>query len=606
MFVSAVSLGMFLLGSVFADGLVRSHAGENEVPVAVVRQWRHPSEGNLLSLRRWFADLPAGLQYSEVRFKAGDDIRWVEPGWDDAAWDIIDFQDLLARRGVEWIRFRVRLGADGKETLPAGIMISTTRSYELFWDGVQLGANGVPGMNREAEQVGRVDQWFSIPGALRGPGEHLVAIRTSSYRVGFPSKTSGLRFLVDESAVLQGKVLREAFVPTLASGALCMVGLASVIMWLVAARRTPLLLLAGVCLSGAAMQGMQAVRWFFHYPADWHYPVLTLMVTLVGVQGVLMVAFLVTHFQVPRYRWILAGLVPVLGVISWLSPERMNLEGMRILATGIIVSLACAIWALWRRRRGACPVVVGVTASALLLLAETDDFRVKFFLNFLPALIGLITSLALQLQDERRHAREAKLTAARMEIELLKKNLQPHFLLNTLTAVSEVIEQDPAGAVKFIDDLAAVFRSLALMSGERLVSLQRELELCRLHLRVVGRRTGRQIALQAEGIDETTLVPPALFLTLIENGLVHQQADDGAAFRISRGSPADGMQFSFLSPGRTRELDGRSVGGTGLRYVKARLEESFPGQWTLAQGAVEGGWGTRIGWRVELNRSGAT
>lgn len=589
---------MLLLGAALADESRRQSSDVKEAAPPAGRQWRHPAEGNLPSVQRWFADLPAGLQYSEVRVKAGDDNRWKQPGWDDADWEIWDIADLPARAGVHWVRFRVRLGADASGTLPAGIMISTVRAYELYWDGVQLGTNGVPGMNREEEQVGLLDEWFSIPHAMRGPGEHLVALRTSSYRAGFPAKTSGFRFLVHEPAVLQGKVLREAFVPTLAAGALCMVGLATVIMWLVAARRAPLLLLTGVCLSAAAMQGMQAVRWFFHYPADWHYPVLTSMVALVGVQGILMVAFIVTHFQVPYRRWLLAGLVPVLAVVSWLSPERMNLEGVRILAVGVIVSLACAAWAVWRHRRGAWPVALGVAASAILLLAEGDDFRVKFFLNFLPALIGLITSLALQVQDERRQARDAKLTAARMEIELLKKNLQPHFLLNTLTAVSEVIEQDPAGAVKFIDDLAAVFRSLALMSGERLVSLQRELELCRLHLRVVGRRTGRQIGLQAVGAEETAQVPPALFLTLIENGLLHQQADDGAAFRLSTQSTGSGVRFCFMSPGRTRELAGRPVGGTGLRYVKARLEESFPGRWNLSQGSVPGGWETIIHWQT--------
>ena len=45
-----------------------------------------------------------------------------------------------------------------------------------------------------------------------------------------------------------------------------------------AATATPLLLLGGVSLAGAAMQALQAIRWFYHYPADWHYPVLTAMV----------------------------------------------------------------------------------------------------------------------------------------------------------------------------------------------------------------------------------------------------------------------------------------------------------------------------------------
>ena len=37
--------------------------------------------------------------------------------------------------------------------------------------------------------------------------------------------------------------------------------------------------------------------------------------------------------------------------------------------------------------------------------------------------------------------------------------------------------------------------------------------------------------------------------------------------------------------------------GTGLRYIKARLEESFPGRWTLSGGPVPEGWRTEIEWR---------
>lgn len=561
------------------------------------RRWRHPAEEYSRTVQRWFADLPAGLQYSEVRFREGDDARWAQPAWDDSNWEVRGFWDLPARAGVQWVRFRVRMGAGGSVPLPAGIMISTVRTYELFWDGVLLGASGVPGNDRESEQVGRVDGWYSIPGAMRGPGEHVVAMRTSSYRVGFPAATSGFRFLVGPPTMLQGKVLREAFVPTLAAGALCMIGLASVIMWLVAARRTTLLLLAGVCLTGAAMQAMQAFRWFYQYPADWHHPVLTSMVALVGVQGILMVAFVVVHFEVPRRRWLLIALVPVFALVSWLSPERMNLEGVWILAVGTVVSLTCAGWAVWRRRRGAWPVVIGVAVSAVLLLLEAEDFRASFFLKFLPAFLGLIAALAVQLHDERRRAQAALLTSARLEIELLKKNIQPHFLLNTLAVLTEIVEQDPRSAVQLIDDLAEEFRSLARVSAEKLIPLAQELELCRAHLRVMSVRMRRTWSLEAVGVEEAALVPPAVFLTLIENSFAHQRVTgEAAAFvlRLERPAGADTIRYTFLSPGEVQVDPARPAGGTGLRYVKARLEESFPGRWSLRGETAAGGWQTVI------------
>lgn len=564
---------------------------------ASVRTWRHPVEWYPSSVRRWFVDLAPQLQYSEARYHRGDDMSWARPALDDDGWEARGFWNLPARAGVNWVRFRVRMKPGAPATLPAGVMVSTVRAYDIFWDGVQLGSSGGPGNRPEAEVPGRVDEWFSVPGVLRGPGEHVVALRTSSYRCGFPASTSGFRILVDSPAELQGKVLREALVPTLAAGALFMTGLASLIMWMLAARRATLLLLGGVCLSGAVMQALQAFRWFFHYPADWHYPVLSVMTSLVGVQGILTVAFVIVHFNVPHRRWLLGGLVPVFVVVSWLSPERLNLEGVWLLAVGSGVSLACAAWAAWRRRRGAWPAVAGVAASTFLLALEAEDYRASFFLKFLPALLGLISSLAVQLHDERRRAQAAQLASARLEIELLKKNIQPHFLLNTLATIMETIEQEPATAAALVDALAGEFRILARVTGEKLIPLAQELELCRAHLRMMSLRQGAKCSLAVHGADERALVPPALFHTLIENGLTHLLPRDGRLDFELQAAPAAGrIRYRLLARGERQPApDGSATReGTGLRYIKARLEESFTGRWTLAGGPIADGWETVI------------
>ena len=132
----------------------------------------------------------------------------------------------------------------------------------------------------------------------------MVAIRFSSYRCGFPAAKTGLRFLVDSPGVLQGKVVREALRPALAARAMFMVGVVSFIMWLLAARRRALLLLSLMCASIVAMQGLHSVRWFFQYPADWHFEALVTMVWLVGLQGVFLVAFVIVHFALPGRWWL--------------------------------------------------------------------------------------------------------------------------------------------------------------------------------------------------------------------------------------------------------------------------------------------------------------
>jgi hypothetical protein len=122
------------------------------------------------------------------------------------------------------------------------------------------------------------------------------------------------------------------------------------------------------------------------------------------------------------------------------------------------------------------------------------------------------------------------------------------------------------------------------------------LALCRAHLRVMSARTARAWSLAAEGVDEQALVPPAVLLTLVENGFTHQRVTDGAAvFRLDGERGADGaVHYRFFSPGEVQMEPARPTGGTGLRYVQARLEESFPGRWSLRGEAVAGGWQTVI------------
>jgi LytS/YehU family sensor histidine kinase len=225
--------------------------------------------------------------------------------------------------------------------------------------------------------------------------------------------------------------------------------------------------------------------------------------------------------------------------------------------------------------------------------------------------VGLLTAVILQMRDERREAQAALLTSARLEVELLKRNIQPHFLMNSLASLMEVIEQSPQGAGPLIESLAGEFRILARVSGEKLISLGQELELCDCHLRVMSMRQGTSWRLERDGVNPDTLVPPALFHTLIENGITHSEGrPQHRVFRLRAEVDGDVTRFTLLAPvarppeeatapspvnGRRPEaLNGSATGGTGLRYVKARLEESFPGRWQLRTGLTSEGWQTAI------------
>ncbi len=561
----------------------------------------------------------------DIRIRHGDDPRWASPDWDDADWTRITMDEYPAAAGPFWVRIRLeqpgpmhhaprpdqtealvpperhvyRWTGETPEFSFDALFVPAVYSFELFFDGRRLAGSGVVGHDRESEVPGRLDHLVRIPDDLLGGTSHLLAIRMSTYHFNFPATHfSATPWPVSLTRRLRHEARQPVFPLVGAVGSLLTAAISLVLMRL-GERRRALALVAAVSVVLAVFYGLIAVRWLYPYPYDWHYPRLLAITWVMTVACMLLVALLVEQFNAPRKAWWLAGLVPLL-TAAWQVSPIYEFKVLWICRAMLFVALALVGWACWRRRPGAWLALAGVSVALLVVRTDRRAFLDPTFFLTIEALVLLVfAAVGAQVQAGRRAAREARLTAARMEIELLKKNLQPHFLLNTLTAVSEVIEHDPAGAVKFIDELAAVFRSLALMSGERLVPLKHELELCRTHLKVVSRRTGREVALAAGGVNGEALVPPALFLTLIENGLVHQQAQPGAVFRLAEQPETEGgLRFSFLSPGRTREPAARPAGGTGLRYVKARLEESFPGRWSLTQGAVADGWETVVAWRT--------
>jgi hypothetical protein len=324
----------------------------------------------------------------------------------------------------------------------------------------------------------------------------------------------------------------------------------------------------------ALLQGLQVLRWLYEYPYSWHYGRMLAVTALATAMAVLLPWFVLLHFELGRWRWVGAGL-GVLLVWAWQSSPIYNRIGLTAFALGFATALGLSLVAVARRRRGAGFACAGLAAGALVLQISPRDFLdYAFFMSVGPATLGLLGALVWQLRDERREAR-----------------------LNTLATIQEVIEQEPKAAVTLIEALAAEFRVLARVAGEKLIPLGQELELCYAHLRVMSLRKGAVCTLTTTGVDERDLVPPALFHTLIENGLTHLLPRDGRqSFELVAAPEGRRTRYVMRAFGeRATPAPGAGArAGTGLRYIEARLEESFPGDWRCTSGPTADGWETRI------------
>lgn len=533
--------------------------------------------------------------FDNYRFQRGDDPRWAAADFDDAAWPLIPPFSLPSRDGIYWVRWRVTQRDVAAPYLRDGLLFKVVASYDLYWDGKLVGRNGRVGDTAARETPGMVDALFQIPREWLGPGEHVVALRLSSFHTGFPAATYGLTFTWGNfRAMLEGRS-RTAIFSVMAVGAALVVAIVFGLIWFLAGRRPALLVFSLLFLCVAVLQGLQAWRWLYEYPYSWHYPRLVTITALATAMAVLLPLFVLLHFELGRWRWVFAGL-GVLLVWAWQSSPIYNRIGLTAFALGFVAAFGLSLVAVVRRRRGAVFACAGLAVSGLVLQVSPRDFLdYAIFMSVGPATLGLLGALVWQLRDERREARQAVLTAARLEIELLKRNLQPHFLLNTLATIQEVIEQEPKTAVTLIEALAAEFRVLARVAGEKLIPLGQELELCHAHLRVMSLRKGAVCTLTTTGVDERDLVPPALFHTLIENGLTHLLPRDGRQSFALVATPEGRRTRYVMRACGERATPAAGAGarvGTGLRYIEARLEESFPGDWRCTSGPTAEGWET--------------
>ena len=548
---------------------------------------------------------PASAQVvveTEARYRVGDDARWAAPDWDDGGWERRPLHVPPDTAAVVWLRVDVEVG----DVDALGVGVSAVTAREVYWDGVLVGRAGRVGADRASEAPGPIDAVFPVPESLAAPGAHVLAVRMSTFRRPPGVRSYVLGVSAGDLRALATRPLRAMGPALVFLGGFVLVGLYYGVLWAVERRRVAVGLAALLCLGVAALIVAESWRYVVGYDFDLHIARLRTVTALTCAVGWLLAAVPVVQFGVPRGRAVLAALAVGVALAAGV-PDGYDEKAYAVFVVSLSCALGVAAWAARRRRPGAGWALAGVAVCLGTLVATGFRFMdAAFFPAFGLLTAGVLAVLGLQTRNERRRYHEARVRAARLEAELLKKHLQPHFLMNTLTSIVEWVETDPATGARALDALAGELRALSEVSGERLVPVRREVALCRAHLEVMGYRRDVRFALDAEGVDPEAVVPPAVLHTLVENAVTHSAYAPGTVRLVLREERSAGRRRLTLRAPLAGEprTDGRE--GGGLRYVRARLEEAFPGAWTLRSGAEGGAWVTRIDLPLDGARAPAT
>jgi len=212
-----------------------------------------------------------------------------------------------------------------------------------------------------------------------------------------------------------------------------------------------------------------------------------------------------------------------------------------------------------------------------------QDFVGAYLGNLLLGIEVLAVSqwLVLHRESRERAVRASRLETelARAQLQLLRLQLEPHFLFNTLHAIGTLVHADPEAAERMIVLLSDLLRRALQEMGGQEVALREEVEFLDRYLEIEHVRFPDRLRvvreIQPESLD--ALVPTLLLHPLVENAIRHGVARRAQGGRLGlQACRVDGrLELRVWNDGPEGAAADARSGGIGLANTRARLEQLY-------------------------------
>ena len=164
-----------------------------------------------------------------------------------------------------------------------------------------------------------------------------------------------------------------------------------------------------------------------------------------------------------------------------------------------------------------------------------------------------------------------------MRLDVLKQQVNPHFLFNALNSLSALISEDPQRAEVFVDKLSGVYRYVLRANNEPMTTLAAELDFLNAYYHLLQTRHGSGLSLTV-AVDEpkrACQLPPLTLQLLVENAVKHNvvSASRPLHIRISTDESGELVVQNNLQRKATRPGEARAFSnGVGLSNIVAKYQ----------------------------------
>ena len=205
-------------------------------------------------------------------------------------------------------------------------------------------------------------------------------------------------------------------------------------------------------------------------------------------------------------------------------------------------------------------------------------------LVILVLMLGMNLGIKLYFKQRGDQKRLADLEKQNLEqqLESLKYQINPHFLMNTLNNIHALVDIDPEKAKTTILELSKMMRFVLYEGNKQGVPLDREINFLQNYITLMKLRYTDKVQISVE-VPETLPnkeVPPLMFITFVENAFKHGVSYRQASFiDIVVSVDESRLTFSCTNSRIPKEEDKHD--GVGLRNVKQRLDLIYEDRYTL-------------------------
>jgi signal transduction histidine kinase len=230
-----------------------------------------------------------------------------------------------------------------------------------------------------------------------------------------------------------------------------------------------------------------------------------------------------------------------------------------------------------------------ILAEPIRFIGHGHDRLVPIFFTLLGAGVGLHYFAAReQIAKEAAARSEAQRLATESQLRLLRAQLEPHMLFNTLANLRSLLREDTLQAERMIDQLIIYLRSTLAATRSDTTTLGQEFAQLRAYLDIMSLRMGPRLSYRLDlPADLAQLaIPPMLLQPLVENAIKHglePKVGAGSIELVASRDTAGGVEISVkdtglgLAPGAADN----GQGSYGLFHVRERLRTAYGPQASL-------------------------